>query len=174
MNMTEHACVHACTCVHTHTLNNSKAQALGTQNCVRHSPHSQEQPASLERHSGLIFLSAPLFYMKSFPQALYPESGNHLLLLSHEKQLFLCESSILRWQQFSLQALSFPGGASGKEPACQCKGHERRGSDLWVMSDSLQPHGLSPSRSLSPWNFPSKNTGVGSHFFLQGIFRTQG
>ena len=63
-------------CAHTHTLNNSKAQALGTQNCVRHSPHSQEQPASLERHSGLIFLSAPLFYMKSFPQALYPESGN--------------------------------------------------------------------------------------------------
>ena len=25
-----------------------------------------------------------------------------------------------------------------------------------------------------PWNSPGKNTGVGSHFFLQGIFSTQG
>ena len=27
---------------------------------------------------------------------------------------------------------------------------------------------------LSPWNFPGKNTGVGCHFLLQGIFPTQG
>ena len=27
---------------------------------------------------------------------------------------------------------------------------------------------------LCPYNFPSKNTGVGCHFFLQGIFPTQG
>ena len=26
----------------------------------------------------------------------------------------------------------------------------------------------------SPWDFPSKNTGVGCHFLLQGIFPTQG
>ena len=38
----------------------------------------------------------------------------------------------------------------------------------------LQPHGPEPSRPLCPWNFPGKNTGVGSHFFLQGIFLTQG
>ena len=25
-----------------------------------------------------------------------------------------------------------------------------------------------------PWNFPGKNTGVGCHFLLQGIFLTQG
>ena len=25
-----------------------------------------------------------------------------------------------------------------------------------------------------PWDFPSKNTGVGCHFLLQGIFLTQG
>ena len=30
-----------------------------------------------------------------------------------------------------------------------------------------------PARLLSPWNSPSKNTGVGSHFFLQGTFLTQ-
>ena len=28
-----------------------------------------------------------------------------------------------------------------------------------VMSDSLQPHGLSPERLLCPWDFPGKNTG---------------
>ena len=27
---------------------------------------------------------------------------------------------------------------------------------------------------LSPWDFPGKNTGVGCHFLLQGIFLTQG
>ena len=26
----------------------------------------------------------------------------------------------------------------------------------------------------SPWDFPGKNTGVGCHFLLQGIFLTQG
>ena len=42
-----------------------------------------------------------------------------------------------------------------------------------VMSDSLQPHGLWPTRLLSPWNSSGKNTGVGCHFLLQGIFLTQ-
>ena len=28
-------------------------------------------------------------------------------------------------------------------------------------------------RLLCPWDFPSKNTGVGCHFLLQGIFTTQ-
>ena len=43
-----------------------------------------------------------------------------------------------------------------------------------VMSDSLQPHGLQPTRLLCPWKFPDKNTGVGCCFLLQGIFPTQG
>ena len=29
-------------------------------------------------------------------------------------------------------------------------------------------------RFLCPWNFPGKNTGMGGHFLLQGIFPTQG
>ena len=37
-----------------------------------------------------------------------------------------------------------------------------------VMSNSLRPHGL-----YSQWNSPGQNTGVGSCFFLQGIFPTQ-
>ena len=42
-----------------------------------------------------------------------------------------------------------------------------------VVSDSLQPHGLQPTRLLFPWNSPGKNTGVGCQSLLQGIFPTQ-
>ena len=34
------------------------------------------------------------------------------------------------------------------------------------MSNSLQSHGLQPTRLLHPWNFPGKSTGVGCHFLL--------
>ena len=36
-----------------------------------------------------------------------------------------------------------------------------------VLSITLRPHGLWPSRCLCVWNFPGKNTGVGCHFLLQ-------
>ena len=42
------------------------------------------------------------------------------------------------------------------------------------MSNSLQSHGLWPTRLLCPWNSSGKNTGVGNHSLLQGIFLTQG
>ena len=38
----------------------------------------------------------------------------------------------------------------------------------------LRPHGLQPTMLLCPWDFPGKNTGVGCHSLLQGIFPTQG
>ena len=41
------------------------------------------------------------------------------------------------------------------------------------MSDSLRLCGLQPARLLCPWNSPGKKTGVGCHFFTQGIFPTQ-
>ena len=41
-------------------------------------------------------------------------------------------------------------------------------------SSVLQPQGLQPARLLCLWDFPSKNTGVGCHFLLQGFFSTQG
>ena len=43
-----------------------------------------------------------------------------------------------------------------------------------VMSNSLLPHVLLAVRLLCPWVFSSKNTGVGYHALLQGIFPTQG
>ena len=46
-----------------------------------------------------------------------------------------------------------------------------------MLSDSfvsnLWPHGLQPTRLLCPWGSSSKNTEVGCHALLQGIFPTQ-
>ena len=39
-----------------------------------------------------------------------------------------------------------------------------------VVSNSLRPHGLEPTRLLYPWNFLGMSTGVGCYFLLQGIF----
>ena len=35
-----------------------------------------------------------------------------------------------------------------------------------VISNSLWPHGLQPTRLLHPWDFPGKSTGVGCHCLL--------
>ena len=43
-----------------------------------------------------------------------------------------------------------------------------------VVSDSLQSSGPKGARLPCPWDSPSKNTGVGCHALLQGIFPTQG
>ena len=43
-------------------------------------------------------------------------------------------------------------------------------SRIWL----LQHHELKPARRLCPWDSLGKNTGVGCHFLLQGIFLTQG
>ena len=43
-----------------------------------------------------------------------------------------------------------------------------------VVSNSVQLCGLQPARLLCPRNSPGKNTRVGCHAFLQGLFPTQG
>ena len=52
---------------------------------------------------------------------------------------------------------------------------------MWVHAKSLQlcltlwgPMDCSPCRLFCPWDSTDKNTGVGCHFLLQGIFLTQG
>ena len=43
-----------------------------------------------------------------------------------------------------------------------------------VVSDPLWPHKLQRARLLCPWSFLGKNTGLGCHFLLQGIYLIQG
>ena len=52
--------------------------------------------------------------------------------------------------------------------AYRCCGHAQAGPTLW------DPHRLQLARLLCPWDYHSKDTGVGCHFLLQGIFLTQG
>ena len=39
-----------------------------------------------------------------------------------------------------------------------------------VVSYSLRPHGLQPTRLLHPWDFPGKSTGVGCHRLLCKLY----
>ena len=39
---------------------------------------------------------------------------------------------------------------------------------------TLRPHGLDPTGLLCSWNSPDKDTGMGYHALLQGIFLSQG
>ena len=56
------------------------------------------------------------------------------------------------------------GPATGALNGCPSHTHLGRS----VVSASLRPHGLQPTRLLSPWDFPGKNTGLGCHVLLQG------
>ena len=40
-----------------------------------------------------------------------------------------------------------------------------------VVSNSLRPHGLQPTRLLCPWDFPGKSTGVGCHCLLPAVIQ---
>ena len=40
---------------------------------------------------------------------------------------------------------------------------------LVAKSDSLQPRGLQPTRLLCPWDFPAKNTGVGTSLVVHWV-----
>ena len=56
-----------------------------------------------------------------------------------------------------------------------CLPHPSESVGRSIMSDSFaDPMDCSPLRRLCPWNSPGKNTGVGCHSLLQGIFPTQG
>ena len=54
---------------------------------------------------------------------------------------------------------------------CPSPMHER---EKWkwsrsVVSDSLRPHGLQPTRLLHPWDFPGKSIGVGCHCLSEPV-----
>ena len=47
----------------------------------------------------------------------------------------------------------FPGGASGKEPACQCRRPKRQGLDPWVGKVPLE-EGMATHFSVLAWRVP--------------------
>ena len=90
-----------------------------------------------------------------------------LLLLSHFSRVRLCATPETAAHQappslgFSRQehwsGLPFPS------PVHESEKWKWSGS---VVSDSSRPHGLQPTRLLSPWDFPGKSTGVGAIVYV--------
>ena len=125
-------------------------------------------------------------------------SSNTLKYTEKGRQFHL---HIIMWEK---QVLAFPGGSDGKKSACKntlsfSLGMQDFSSlpviepvplhwrvSVWVcvcvcvcvscsvVSNSLQPHRLQSARLLCPWDSPGKNTGVGCHALLQGVFLAQG
>ena len=80
------------------------------------------------------------------------------LLCKTEGILALCQLEMRRLQVWRSLSAHF---------ACVCAKSLQLCLTLW-------PYGLWPARLLCPWGSPGKNTGVGCHPLLQGIFPTQG
>ena len=101
------------------------------------------------------------------------------MLLSRSKRLIssiVC--NVLKLKLFSA------GGRMRSEPVRECpkissqpfshcgtENHFKQHTDRMLQA---LDYWLKNSRFLCPWDFPGKNTGVGCHFLLQGIFPTQG
>ena len=79
-------------------------------------------------------------------------------------QVRIMGSQFLFHRIYFLNSLSVPSTSTVLSVKCVSRS---------VVPDSLRPHEPQPSRLLCPWDFPGKDTGVGCHFLLQGIFPTQ-
>ena len=92
-------------------------------------------------------------------------------LLSHFSHVWLCATPQTAAHQAPL-SLGFSRQEHWSGLPFPSSMHE---SKKWkwsrsVVSDSLPPHGLQPTRLLHPWNFPGKSTGVGCHSLLHKCF----
>ena len=90
-----------------------------------------------------------------------------LLLLTHFCRVRLCATPLTAAHQAPL-SLGFSRQEHWSGLPFPSPMHER---EKWkwsrsVVSDSLRPHGLQPTRPLRPWDFPGKSTGVGCHCLL--------
>jgi len=96
------------------------------------------------------------------PGASCPCSGRHYCLIDRK--------SLKEKDHALVTSASPPDLCRGRDPVIFTGGL----FTCSVVSNSLQPHGLQPTRLLCPWDSPGKNTGVGCHFLLQRIFLSQG
>ena len=94
----------------------------------------------------------------------------HLLtsLLSHFSHVWLCATPWTAAHQ-APPSLGFSRQEhwSGLPFPSPMQESEKWNWSCSVMSDSLWPHGLQPTRLLCPWDFPGKSTGVGCHCLLR-------
>ena len=93
-----------------------------------------------------------------------------LLLLSH----FCCVRLCVTPQMAAYQAPPSLGFSRQEHWSGLPYPSPMHDSEKWkwsrsVVSDSLRPHGLQPTRLLCPWDFPGKSTGVGCHRLLQDL-----
>ena len=79
--------------------------------------------------------TSPSFWLGKFSQYRQFSTYNGLIynfsnLQWHKSDMHLV-GTILQILDFDL-SLGFPGGASGKDPACQCRRQKRLGCEPWV------------------------------------------
>ena len=104
-----------------------------------------------------------------FPAILRYFPHPFILILSLNSSYLLClqTSCLITWFLDPLR----------KEPEkkfCRLPGHLSTVLCCSVVSNSLWYCDLWSTKLFCPWNYPGKNTGVGCHFLLQGIFLNQG
>ena len=103
-----------------------------------------------------------------------------MTLSSHDSCVFQGDVMRMWCEQCQLQLFaktltySLTSPAAAASTVCVCVCACARACSCLVKSDSSRPHGLQPDRLLRPRDSPGKNTGVGCHFLLQGVFLTQG
>ena len=91
-----------------------------------------------------------------------------LLLLSHFSRVRLCATpQMAAHQALPSLGLSRQEHWSGLPFPSQMHENEKSKWSRSVMSDSLQPHGLQPTRLLCPCDFPGKSYRVGCHCLVR-------
>ena len=89
-----------------------------------------------------------------------------LLLLSHFSRVQLCVTPWMAAHQAPL-SLGFSRQEHWSGLPFPSSMHESAKWSHSVVSNSLGPRGLQPTRLLHPWDFPGRSTGVGCHCLLQ-------
>ena len=124
--------------------------------------------ASYVSWSYLFFCACIPIFSRIFPTVLYISqrkwSGSFIVVASWFRESLLEPSTV--------PASVWTGCSAALLHGCHPDSSGSIG--LSAVSDSLWPHGPYSHRLPCPWDSPDKNTGVGCHSLLQGIFLTQG
>ena len=120
--------------------------------------------SSLDLNKQLIFNNYNNHYLKVLAQLCSQQSAGVPCLSLYPSVLTLTLSQVLPLVSGRAKEMGFPGGANGKEPACQCRRHKRPGfipgarKIPWRRAQQLMPvflpgesNGQRSLVSYSPW-----------------------